>query len=290
MHCRTCGYALWNLPTNVCPECGTTFDLRTYQFQPGTVEFACPVCDHRYLGHGPNYVPSDADEVECLQCHQKVATAQFRVIPLTPDAVAIDPQRVAWEHRHIVGFWKAWWATWKLAVLKPAELGSQLGAGRSGWDAVGFAALTHGMSSVIGMVVVLVLVAGMMFSSGGGGGMNWAHISLFSGWVFTMAWMLFCVLTAHVVVKLTGRHRGDWVLTVRALSYAQAPFLLASIPVLCTCTPLLTWIWYVISGTIILSQVQKISLWRALLATAWTFIVGAMLLAWLVLAMLQQVR
>ena len=52
MHCRNCEYALWNLTTRECPECGTAFRPSEYEFVPQSVRFCCPHCDHPYYGTG----------------------------------------------------------------------------------------------------------------------------------------------------------------------------------------------------------------------------------------------
>jgi predicted RNA-binding Zn-ribbon protein involved in translation (DUF1610 family) len=279
MNCRTCGYSLFNLSSNVCPECGSRFDLRSYKFEPESVAFACPYCEHTYAGHGTNYLPSEADQVQCLNCGQTVATELFRVVPLRPDAHAIDPQRVPWERRELLGFWTAYWQTWKLAALSPARLGEQLGTGQSWMPALGFAALTHALASISSVILwTVVMVAGMRGSGG-----NWAvnsfnALPLCSGWLFALVCVVIGIAAAHVVL-LTGPRREGWDMTARALCYAQAPQLITALPML-GCSALVAWVWYAVVGTVILSIAQRVSQAKAAVAVMWllVLVVGGLLL------------
>ena len=259
MNCRTCGYALWNLPSNVCPECGTTFDLRSYQFEPGTVEFACPYCDHRYAGQGRHYLPTEAQSMTCVQCGQDVPAQKFRAIPLRPDAVAVDPQSVPWESRQTRGFWRAWWETWKLTCFNPTALGKQLGTGQPWWGALGFAAITHGLSSLVGLSLAIVVV---LVDFAQNGAMTWSNLTMFVGWFIMIVLLLLTVMVAHLVVRITGKHHGDWHVTARAICYSQGPMLWSALP-LCGCVPFLGWIWSLVSGTMMLRESQRISTGRA---------------------------
>lgn len=85
MKCRKCSYPLWNLTEPRCPECGEPFDVLSCWFDPGTVLFKCPYCDHRHEGRGARGLPFDAGR--CEGCGQMLVVEQM---PIEPVNGAID--------------------------------------------------------------------------------------------------------------------------------------------------------------------------------------------------------
>lgn len=87
MHCRNCDYALWNITSRECPECGTAFRPSDYEFVPQSLRFCCPHCDHPYFGTG------DKGHIEpksfaCLRCGRPVSMDDM---VLRPGALVPDP-------------------------------------------------------------------------------------------------------------------------------------------------------------------------------------------------------
>jgi hypothetical protein len=80
MKCRKCDYPLWNLREPRCPECGERFDVLSYWFEPGTVAFKCPYCDHRHIGTDLRGMPFDAGR--CHGCGQMLVVEQMPVEPI----------------------------------------------------------------------------------------------------------------------------------------------------------------------------------------------------------------
>jgi len=83
MKCINCGYALWNLRVPRCPECGMVFDVRGWQFEPGSVHFACSSCeavlDEQSIGGG---------WTACQSCGRKLRWSEVRVVPLEENTIA----------------------------------------------------------------------------------------------------------------------------------------------------------------------------------------------------------
>ena len=88
MKCQNCGYLLFNLPRPVCPECGRSFDVAVYQFEPGAVSFKCPHCDREYYGTDARGLPHPR-EFECRGCSQQIALREMCVAPKRPGAEGI---------------------------------------------------------------------------------------------------------------------------------------------------------------------------------------------------------
>lgn len=80
MNCKTCDYALWNLRTRVCPECGSSFNVADFEWRPGAVRFCCPHCNQAYYGTDAkgHLVPP---EFECIACGQSITMEEMVLLP-----------------------------------------------------------------------------------------------------------------------------------------------------------------------------------------------------------------
>ncbi len=128
MHCRECGYALWNLSEPTCPECGTGFDLHDYRFEPGTAEFLCPLCGHAHAGRTPYGLPGLVWR-NCEGCGERIDVDQMAVRPAGDEPVPaelISRTAMTWTNRDRLGVVRAWWQTIRLIVTRPADVGRRL--------------------------------------------------------------------------------------------------------------------------------------------------------------------
>lgn len=83
MRCPTCQYALWNLPTPTCPECGRGFTLDRWDFAhpdaPKDIRFACNACGAVLPGRLPGDLPLD-----CPACRAPIDRQGAMVVPPGP--------------------------------------------------------------------------------------------------------------------------------------------------------------------------------------------------------------
>jgi RNA polymerase subunit RPABC4/transcription elongation factor Spt4 len=77
MRCGKCGYALWNLNQPRCPECGRAFAATDWEFEPGSVRFACVEC-----GETLDVTSFGNDETTCPACGSEMEWGSVRVTPL----------------------------------------------------------------------------------------------------------------------------------------------------------------------------------------------------------------
>ncbi len=57
MRCPDCKYALWDLESRACPECGRAFALDEWNFENSDALFACRACGGRLIGVAPQELP-----------------------------------------------------------------------------------------------------------------------------------------------------------------------------------------------------------------------------------------
>ena len=161
MWCKRCDYALWNLPSRVCPECGEPFKPSEFEFVPNTVEFCCPHCEQPYYGATPKTGHLEPREFICVQCGRRVHMDEMMMRP-APGVKERDtkPIRMPWRERKEIGFWRGWIRTVGLALIHPRRLmlGSSIDpAGQSritgGW---GFFLFTSFLIYTTGMAPLLL--------------------------------------------------------------------------------------------------------------------------------------
>lgn len=275
MHCRTCGYDLWNLAEPRCPECGNGFDLRTYRFTPGTVAFACPGCGNLHAGAGERYLPATAGTAVCQGCGEPMEVTRMRVVPLVPNPPDAVGSVLPWEDRASLGWWRAWWRTTKLGMLDPGQVPRQARPGGTWATSYFYAATTY----TIGIAVNVLLLVGFFAVLGViavvGGGSSFSAIEvLFLAAIAVLAplmMFLFAAAPAHLFLWLFAPERkGGIGMTARFVNYAQAPVILMAIPV-CgyQIGGSIGWVWAMVSAILMLRTAQGVSGLKASLAVLW---------------------
>lgn len=284
MQCRTCGYALWNLTEPRCPECGSGFDLRHYRFKPGAVAFGCPFCGALHEGSGAAYLPSEQDTAVCQSCQQVMPVASMRVVLLSDDPDAASINLLPWQDRGRIGWFRAWLATCKMAMVAPMDLARRVQAGSSWAEAFWFAGITHAVGVLVHAVLALVIggvIALVMLAAGDpdDAGMAAMVTGVFFG-VIAVSGVLSMLLiplaltgilggAAHVFLRATGTTRHGFGATALAILYAQGPMVLQAIPI-CGLYINFAWqIWTLVVSIFTLKEVQQVSGARASFALLW---------------------
>lgn len=276
MHCRHCGYALWNLIEPRCPECGLAFDLRTYRFAPETVGFACPDCGHLHAGRDDNGLPATADVAVCEACARPMQVTRMPVVPLLPDPPAAIGSALPWDERAKLGWWKAWWKTTHMGMISPTQVPQQLHPGSTWGNSYLYAVVTYGLGMSINAGLLAIMV--------GIGWSNSAQSNPLIVWGVVLAILitavlgyallvplvlwLFCAVPTHLILRLlAGERMGGFRDTARLVNYAQAPMALLAIPI---CGYHIGgnvgWIWAIVATILMVRAAHGVSGLKASLA------------------------
>jgi hypothetical protein len=195
MNCQGCGYSLFNLARENCPECGRPFEVTDYRFDPGAVEFLCPDCNQPYPVIDEKGLPRGG-EFACLSCGTALRVARMVVRPLTPSAAG-RLRGSPWHQTEELGFWRGWWQTVRLTMFRPARFFDCFFV-----NALGSALEFAGVTLLLGLA---------------GGGLPWAAIILARGAPFDTTrladpvvaavlgyWILFATVGAVLVPTFLG--------------------------------------------------------------------------------------
>jgi hypothetical protein len=264
MNCVRCGYLLWNLPSNRCPECGLGFEATDYCFAPGSVAFVCRDCGQACDGGDGQGFPAQR-RWTCSGCGHELNAAEVLVRPLRDDAHG-DPVHLGtpWEHRHRIGFVRAFLDGVARLAMQPAEYFRLSSACHGNGEMV---------FSVLCAYVACGLVVGILLLLQGGGLLGWLpDLRALLGWralllvgalvpIGQIVWNYVYGLLILAVLLVLGRPRSDYESSVRAVAFGSAvlPAVLLFAPV-----GLLWYINVVSSGV---EHLQGTSRAQALVAT-----------------------
>ena len=274
MRCEHCDYLLFNLTQPVCPECGRAFDIGRYRFAEGAVSFNCPHCDQDYYGNDAQGLPYPR-EFECVKCDQHVSLNRMRVVPLTADAMGERADQSPWDRRRSLGFFSAWWETFKMTLVKPGEF-FRLHSGTSIKEAWLFAMTTSYIGIAPYVVFQLGIVALMGATMGGAGGPRLAFITVMYGVIvlvfpplgaFVFAAIQACFIQLGLL--LVAQQRKPWDYTFRTCMYASGPNALLAIPF---CGAYIGGIWAIVTTIIGIKEVHQTTGWRAAVAVLWLIV------------------
>ena len=295
MNCKTCNYALWNLPSRACPECGSPFKPSDFEFRTSAVRFCCPHCRQDYYGTGisGHLVPR---AFNCVKCGNAIDMDEMVVLPTQGvDERDTQPNRVNWPDRHTCGFWKAYFVTLGRSMGTPqrcmeaAPPTSSLGAA---WR---FSMFTDLLVMLLGYggIVVLFAVIGVMAAGGGRGGGGagaWAPMLGCGGVMIAIVlltgqlWGLLHGLSAHLVLVASGPTEHGLSRTMQATWYSAGPRIVAAIPCLSQYLWPIGLVWSTVSLILMLIKGQKVSPLRAVFAgtalPALALLAGAGLFTW----------
>jgi hypothetical protein len=281
MRCKTCNYALWNLRSRTCPECGSPFAPSDFDFVPGSVRFCCPHCNQNYYGTSPagHLTPRTFN---CVSCQAPVDMDEMVLLPT--EGLREEQTRRAsnpWLTRE-ASLPQRWLRTVGWAMIRPGGLieGTPLASSRGpAWN---FALATY-LVIAVGFMAWWVALMGIGFAVGGGGVGGGAPLAFMlfglaimmaGAIVVFMVTVLLWAATAHLALLLTGRGTKGFGRTMQAMLYSSGANALSFIP----CLNYVLWIWWVVSFAIMLCRGHGVSAGRAALAAVAGPVVGIGLL------------
>lgn len=267
MQCTGCGYALWNITTRQCPECGKGFVPSDFDFVPGAVRFHCPHCEKAYYGMGErgHLVPR---AFSCVECGRAIDMDEMALTP----AVGVEEEQTSavkhpWLERRRLGGFRAYFTTVWWAMIRPPLLGRVVTEGGSIWSAWVFMLITQVIGLVMWLLPVLVLplIATLGAGRGAGGflvfgmGIAFAVALAATSLVLVPLWGL----TAHLLLRWTGRTTGGYGLTFRAICYSSGANFMFAVPCF---GHMIGPVWWLVSAPMVLKEAQRVNGWRASLA------------------------
>ncbi len=163
------------------------------------------------------------------------------------------------------GFFPALLKTWVDACFHPMEFFDRVGNGQDltpallfgvliGWISILFGALWGALFQLpydLSPEEALILIAGLLCCFG------------VFGWVLALLGILISGLLLHLFLMLFGGAKQGLVMTLRVVSYAQAPALFGVIPFIGGC---IGSVWGIVLYVIGLAAAHRTDAWRAVLA------------------------
>ena len=275
MRCPTCQYALWNIESRTCPECGSRFAPSQFRFQPDTVKFCCPHCRQAYFGTDPDGLLSPRG-FTCIGCQQAVTLDEMILAPA--EGVDEDDTRgptVRWLEAEVIGTVPAFFGTVFDALFRPGRLGQALPVGARLRPALWFAAATVLIYGTLGFTLLLmVIVLGSLpavLVLGNNPRNPWPLLlfipvgAAMAGLVIAAVFAAWSGLT-HGLLRLTGPVQRGYSATLQTFAYTHAANVLAGVPCAGISLLAISWLWWAIAAATMLAGVQRVSLSRAVIA------------------------
>ena len=266
MRCKSCGYSLWNIEARQCPECGTPFRPSEHEFAPGKVQFCCPHCDQPYYGTTAkgHLEPS---RFQCVKCQAQLDMDQMKVRPVggvsEHEAMA---GYMPWLERGERGLFRSYFLTLGLSLIYPSRVMRGVPVASSVGQAIAYAVATTMMILTVGAFLPYWLQIWWYYSSwcefyGFADSLAWIAVTLLAVPGLVVLWPL----SAHVVLRLTGRCERGIDRTCHAICYSAGANAAALIPCI---GPIVGWIWWMVSATLMLRTGQRVHGARAAMAVA----------------------
>ncbi len=270
MHCRNCDYALWNITSRECPECGTAFRPSDYEFVPQSLRFCCPHCDHPYFGTG------DKGHIEpqsfaCLRCGRPVSMDEMVLRPgLGVEEQFTRPDTMPWLDRRVRGRVRAWFQMIGKGLTAPGQLITATPPDSPVLQAWVFALVCTTIFIIPGSSLHLFFrfifaVRSVM----GGAGLGWATVPVYALAILagvvvcSMLVVLLWTFVTHGVLRVTGRVEHGYRRTCQALLYSAGANVFTAVP----CFGLLVGsTWWAVSAILMLRRAQGVSGTRAAFA------------------------
>ncbi len=267
MNCKTCDYALWNLRTRVCPECGSPFSPADFEFAPTSVRFCCPHCNQEYYGTDAkgHLVPP---EFECVTCGQHISMDEMVVLPAEGLREAeTAPFVVPWLLRADLGRLKAWFKTVGWGMGLAPQVGKALPSQAEPRQAFTFAVIVMFVAMLLSSGLVMFMIGLSSQRSGGIGPILIAGVLALAGvLIFAVVLLGIVVLLGHGVLRVMGEGSEGMARSAEAICYTCGPMLICSIPCLGFYILPLGWLWWMISASLALAERQRASVWKAVVA------------------------
>ncbi len=272
MQCQECQYTLWNIRDRVCPECGTPYSIADYEFPANAVRYACPHCDQAYFGttRSGHLKPREFD---CVQCGAHIDMDDMIVRPADGSNMLRVHGRTEfpWAMRRKRGFFASWSRTLSMGMARPGELGEKLpetGAIAAAW----YATLTMLAYLLVGTFPFVLLTAIPMLMGRGGGvagliGAILAFVLMPVGPLILVATVLpLWAGVSHLILLLTGPRERGFSATFQCACYTVGNNIAFALPCLAVYFFWLTIPWQITCMTIAVIKVQRVAIWRGVLA------------------------
>ena len=267
MHCKTCGYSLWNLAARECPECGAPFLPGDFEFVPGTVLFCCPHC--RQASHGTD----DRGHLSprsftCEQCAAAIDMDGMVLLPVEGLSDAdTEPGIMPWLERRRRGRIKGFFGTIGLAMVGPARLMRGVPKNASVGEALAFGMATSALAFLTGIALPILGYWGWIYFVWGFGP-EFREVVDLAWWLLIGFFMVVGMipvwaLAMHLMLRMTGGSRFTVDRTLQAGGYSAGAKMLSAIPFV---GAPLGWLWWSISAVIMVSSGQKVHAGRVVLA------------------------
>lgn len=276
MRCRVCDYALWNLRTRQCPECGEGFHPSDYRFIENSVKFCCPHCEQVYYGTDEQGHLSPR-AFTCAGCEINISMDEMVLLPA--DGVKdweTEPEQVPWQDARGMGHVGAWFATVGRSLFSPHRLLTT----RPGINATGqawsFAAVTSLMVT-LGVILPYLLIIGVVMGFVGFGGrpgvfaggglivLGTVAIFILAFVLVTLLYIVVWGLAAHLTLKVSGPVESSIGRTYQAICYSSGANVTTTVPCIGS---YFGWIWWIVSAVFMLKTAQRVSAFRAIAAAA----------------------
>lgn len=268
MRCRACDYELWHCTGRICPECGEPFTLRDYEFEPETVLFHCPHCNHSTEGRGSMGWP-DLTIEQCTSCGLATGLDYYIVRPVAGHENSMHgsllPIRTGegnWFSRYFQTLW--------LVMTKPGRTIGRIPIHESLAHAWGFYLTTVVITFAVGLIPALLLVALPVFSTNTmQGAIGLAGIGIFLVLYFVVGFVAICIyvlvwaVMTHVILKMTGGCTFTIRRTMQGILYAGGSSIVNIVPCV---GGIAGSIWWVVSAINMVSRGQRVSGGRATVA------------------------
>lgn len=272
MRCHVCRYELWNLTARACPECGTAFAPSQFTFTPDSVRYLCPHCGQDYYGTDAkgHLVPRS---FECIRCARRIDMDEMTLLPAAglserhtrPDEVPWLSKAATWRMFRTIGW----------AMFQPGRLARALPPEPSPGRALFFSAIVNTIFGLLGLGVIFIFSAVMAAAAASRSGGVAAGLTVVAGIIFGLVFvvpvafaLLVCLwaLLTHGLLCLFARPAGGLRRTAECLAYASGANALSGVPCLGAYVSMIMWIWWAVSGAIMLSVTHRVRGWAAALA------------------------
>ncbi len=222
-----------------------------------------------------------------------IATRQMNVVLLADDpdkAEAMPAEQVPWVERRVFGRRAVWWATFKMSITRPSEIGRRIGPHTRWQDAYWYAYVAHLIAYGIISAIVSMLAVVMMLWFGDGSMSEFGTLLLVLFGLVVVAPLVVPLFmaavhgsVAHVFLIWTGPRRGTFRHTASSLFYTEglqifvpllvvpcvAPAVPYSAPVISYATlmvQLALAVWSIVISAYILKHAQQVGGVRAAIA------------------------
>ncbi len=270
VRCRSCDYPLWKTTRRECPECGSPFAPSEYEFRPATVAFRCPHCAQAYYGTSPrgHLEPTAFD---CPQCGKAITMDEMSVEP----AQGFDESQTGgtinpWMARRELGLFRAWFRSVLRILGAPTEFLRGIPKSAPVSDAVLFAGITATLGGALGLLIILFLLV-LKLTVGAGSTMTMSALLLQvtvagANILVAIVSALVAGFVAHLMlVVLRGAPHGLG-RSMQPILYAHGATNALNL-VICSCSAVLSPIWWCVAMARMLREAQGAPLWKTTTAS-----------------------